>query len=94
MTRGSFTLLQTLDFEQDIVSVTPFARAAVSYLVACVDAQTVGCFLLQWASGRFQTPQPLPITGRVSQVEVVHTRAEDTLLLVVVEGDLPDFFFP
>lgn len=86
--RGSFTLLQTLDFEQDILSVTLFTRAAVPYLLACIDRQSVNCFLLQWTNGRFQNPQPLKLTGRAIQVETISTRAEDTLLLVVIEGDL------
>lgn len=90
-TGGSFTLLQTLDFERDILSVTPFTRAAVLYLVVCIDTHTVSCLLLQWTGGRFQNPQPLQLTGRAIQVETVHTRAEDTLLLVVIEGDLSCF---
>lgn len=85
---GSFTLVQTLDFEQDVLSVTPFIRSTVLYLVACIDTQTASCLLLQWISGRFQNPQPLPLTGRASQVETINTRAEDILLLVAVEGDL------
>ncbi|XP_041793349.1 adhesion G-protein coupled receptor V1 isoform X2 [Chelmon rostratus] len=88
-TGGSFTLLQTLDFERDILSVTPFTRAAVLYLVVCIDTHTVSCLLLQWTGGRFQNPQPLQLTGRAIQVETVHTRAEDTLLLVVIEGLSP-----
>eukprot|EP00064_Thunnus_orientalis_P005520 superscaffoldBa00000542_g5534 len=86
---GSFTLLQTLDFEQDILSVTPFTRAAVPYLVVCVDKQTLSCLLLQWTSGRFLNPEPLPLNGRASLVEAIHTRADDTLLLVVIEGLSP-----
>ncbi|XP_040899032.1 adhesion G-protein coupled receptor V1 [Toxotes jaculatrix] len=86
---GSFTLHQTLDFEQDILSVTPFTHAAVPYLVVCIDRQTVSCLLLQWTSGRFQNPQPLPLAGRASQVETINTRAEDTLLLVAVAGLSP-----
>ncbi|XP_044225055.1 adhesion G-protein coupled receptor V1 isoform X2 [Thunnus albacares] len=86
---GSFTLLQTLDFEQDILSVTPFTRAAVPYLVVCVDKQTLSCLLLQWMSGRFLNPEPLPLNGRASLVEAIHTRADDTLLLVVIEGLSP-----
>ncbi|XP_040011455.1 adhesion G-protein coupled receptor V1 [Xiphias gladius] len=86
---GSFILFQTLDFEEDILSVTPFTRAAVPYLVVCLDRQTVNCLLLQWTSGRFQNPKPLPLAGRASQVETINTRAEDTLLLVVVEGLSP-----
>lgn len=89
MTGSSFARLQTLDFKEDIVSVTPFTRADVWYLAVCVDRPTSSCFLLQWTGGRFQNPQPLPVTGRVSQVEVVHTRAEDTLLLVFLKGGLP-----
>ncbi|KAM9360944.1 adhesion G-protein coupled receptor V1 [Symphorus nematophorus] len=88
-TGGSFTLLQTLDFEQDILSVTPFTRAAVPYLLVCVDRQTASCLLLQWTSGRFQNPQPLQISGRAAQVETIKTRTEDTLLLVVIEGLSP-----
>lgn len=83
---GSFILLQTLDFEQDILSVTPFTRSAVSYLVVCIDRQTASCLLLQWTNGRFQNPQPLPLSARAIQVETVNTRAEDTLLLIAVEG--------
>ncbi|XP_056157733.1 adhesion G-protein coupled receptor V1 isoform X2 [Lampris incognitus] len=86
---GFFTLLQTLDFQDAIRSVSPFSRGPVPYLVVCVDRQTDGCFLLQWTSGRFQNPQPLPLTNRASQVEAIHTRAEDTLLLVVIEGPSP-----
>ncbi|XP_070760191.1 adhesion G-protein coupled receptor V1 [Enoplosus armatus] len=88
-TGGSFTLLQTLDFEKDIVSVTPFTRAAVPYLLVSIDRQTAGCLLLQWSNGRFQNPQPLQLTGRAIQVETINTRAEDTLLLVVIEGLSP-----
>ncbi len=87
-TGGSFTLLQTLDFERDILSVAPFSREAVPYLLVCIDRQTVSCLLLEWASGRFQNPQPLQLSGRVVQVETINTRTEDTLLLVVTEGDL------
>ncbi|XP_068166577.1 adhesion G-protein coupled receptor V1 [Antennarius striatus] len=83
---GSFTLLQTLDFEQDILSVTPFTRATVSHLLVCVDRQNVSCVLLQWSNGRFQNPWPLPVTGRATLVETVDTRAEDILLLVAIEG--------
>ncbi|XP_037634420.1 adhesion G-protein coupled receptor V1 isoform X2 [Sebastes umbrosus] len=88
-TGGSFTLLQTLDFEEDILSVTPFTRAAVPYLLVCIDRQTVSCLLLQWTNGRFQNPLPLQLTGRAVQVETISTRAEDTLLLVVIEGLSP-----
>lgn len=90
-TGGSFTLLQTLDFQQDILSVTPFTRATVPYLLVCVDRETVSCFLLQWTSGRFENPQPLQLTGRAIQVETVKTRAEDILLLVVMEGNSSSF---
>ncbi|KAG7243926.1 hypothetical protein INR49_006081 [Caranx melampygus] len=83
---GSFILLQTLDFEQDILSVTPFTRSAVSYLIVCIDRQTASCLLLQWTNGRFQNPQPLPLSARAIQVETINTRAEDTLLLIAVEG--------
>lgn len=87
-TGGSFTLLQTLDFEQNILSVTPFTHAAVPYLLVCVDRQTANCLLLQWINGRFQNPEPLQLTGRAIQVETISTRAEDTLLLAAIEGDL------
>ncbi|XP_062238571.1 adhesion G-protein coupled receptor V1 [Platichthys flesus] len=83
---GSFTLHQTLDVEQDILSVTPFTRVDVPHLVACVNSVTVSCLLLRWNNGRFQNPKPLPLSGRASQVETITTRADDTLLLVVVEG--------
>ncbi|XP_074526084.1 adhesion G-protein coupled receptor V1 [Halichoeres trimaculatus] len=85
-TGGSFTLLQTLDFEQNILGVTPFIRAAVPYLLVCVDRQTVSCLLLQWTGGRFQNPQPLQLSGRAVQVETINTSAEETVLLVLIEG--------
>ncbi|XP_028269622.1 adhesion G-protein coupled receptor V1 [Parambassis ranga] len=85
-TGGSFALLQTLDFKQDILSVKPFTRADVPHLLVCVDSQNQSCFLLLWANGRFQSPQPIPLTGRANQVEAVSTRTEDTLLLVAIEG--------
>ncbi|XP_026199339.1 adhesion G-protein coupled receptor V1 [Anabas testudineus] len=88
-TGGALTLLQTLDFEQDILSLTPFTRASIPHLVVCVDRQTVSCLLLQWTNGRFQNPQALPLTGRISQVEIINTRSEDTILLVVIEGLSP-----
>uniref|UniRef100_UPI003AAD5B8E adhesion G-protein coupled receptor V1 n=1 Tax=Centroberyx gerrardi TaxID=166262 RepID=UPI003AAD5B8E len=88
-TGGFFTLLQTLDFQQDIRSVSPFTRGAIPYLAACINRQTDSCVLLQWTNGKFQNPQPLPLTGRASQVEAIHTRAADTLLLVVIEGPSP-----
>ncbi|KAM8885173.1 adhesion G-protein coupled receptor V1 [Spinachia spinachia] len=86
---GFFALHQTLDNKENILSVTPFARAAVPYLVACIDRQTVSCLLLQWTSGRFQDPKPLPLAGRAIHVETIDTRAEDTLLLAAVEGPSP-----
>lgn len=85
---GSFTLLQTLDFKQDILSVAPFTHAAVSYLVVCIDRQTASCLLLRWANGRFRNPQALPLSARAIQVETINTRAGDTLLLVTVGGEL------
>uniref|UniRef100_UPI0037E7935A adhesion G-protein coupled receptor V1 n=1 Tax=Semicossyphus pulcher TaxID=241346 RepID=UPI0037E7935A len=88
-TGGSFTLLQTLDLEQNILSVSPFTRSAVPYLLVCVDRQSVSCLILQWTNGRFQNPQPLQLTGRATQVETINTRAEDTLLLVLIEGQSP-----
>lgn len=87
----SFTLLQTLDFEEDILSVTPFTHAAVPYLLVCMDRQADSCVLLQWTNGLFENPEPLQLTGRAIQVETINTRAEDTLLLVVMEGDLSFF---
>ncbi|XP_031160888.2 adhesion G-protein coupled receptor V1 isoform X2 [Sander lucioperca] len=88
-TGRSFALHQTLDFEKGILSVTPFARAAVPHLLACIDRQNVSCLLLQWTNGRFQNPQPVQLTGRAIRVETINTRAEDTLLLVVIEGLSP-----
>uniref|UniRef100_A0A669EYL3 Adhesion G-protein coupled receptor V1 n=1 Tax=Oreochromis niloticus TaxID=8128 RepID=A0A669EYL3_ORENI len=90
-TGGSFTLHQTLDFKQDILSATAFTRADTPYLLVCIDRQNASCFLLRWTSGRFQNPQPLPISGRASQVEKINRRTEDILLLVAVEGDLSCF---
>uniref|UniRef100_A0A665TER5 Adhesion G-protein coupled receptor V1 n=1 Tax=Echeneis naucrates TaxID=173247 RepID=A0A665TER5_ECHNA len=86
---GSFILLQTLDFEHNILSVNPFSRVAVPYLVVCIDRQTLSCLLLQWMSGRFQNPKPIPLAGRAIQVETINTRTEDTLLLVLIEGPSP-----
>ncbi|XP_026177361.1 adhesion G-protein coupled receptor V1 isoform X2 [Mastacembelus armatus] len=88
-TGGSFILLQTLDFREDILSVTPFTRAAVPYLVVCIDRETVSCLLLQWTNGIFQNPQLLPVSGRASQVATINPRTEDILLLVVTEGLSP-----
>lgn len=90
-TGGFFALHQTLNNEEDILSVTPFARAAVPYLLVCIDRQTVSCLLLQWTSGRFQDAQPLPLAGRAIHVETINTRAENTLLFAAVEG-VPSFF--
>ncbi|XP_056276017.1 adhesion G-protein coupled receptor V1 [Pseudoliparis swirei] len=86
---GSFTLLQTLDFPENILSVAPFTRAAAPYLLVCVNRQTASCLLLQWTSGRFENPQPLLLAGRAIHVETIDTEAEDTLLLVVIEGPPP-----
>ncbi|XP_068617051.1 adhesion G-protein coupled receptor V1 [Brachionichthys hirsutus] len=83
---GSFTLLQTLGFEQDVLSITPFNRAAVSHLLVCIDTQNASCFVLQWSNGRFRNPQPLPVAGRATLVETVDTGAGDILLLVAIEG--------
>ncbi|XP_037338537.2 adhesion G-protein coupled receptor V1 [Pungitius pungitius] len=88
-TGGFFTLHQTLDNREDILSVAPFVRAAVPYLLVCIDRQTASCLLLQWTSGRFQDPQPLPLAGRAIHVETINTRAEDTLLFAAVEGPSP-----
>ncbi|XP_077457045.1 adhesion G-protein coupled receptor V1 [Stigmatopora argus] len=88
-TNNSFTLLQTLDFNEDIVSVTPFIHADAPYLVVCLNRVTTGCFLLNWTDGRFGNSQPFPVTGRVSQVETVQIRAVDTLFLVLRQGVPP-----
>lgn len=88
---GSFTLTQTLDFEENIVSVTPFTHEAVPYLLVCVDKVNVSCLLLQWTNGRFHNPQPLKVTGRAMQVETINTTAENTLLLFLIEGNLSFF---
>ncbi|XP_065821533.1 adhesion G-protein coupled receptor V1 [Labrus bergylta] len=88
-TGGSFALLQTLDFEKNILSISPFSRAAVPYLLVCIDKQNVSCLLLQWTNGRFQNPQPLQLAGRAIQADAISTRAEDTLLLVLIEGPTP-----
>ncbi|KAI9527782.1 Adhesion G-protein coupled receptor V1 [Dissostichus eleginoides] len=88
-TGSSFTLFQTLDFEESVLSVTPFTRSAVPHLLVCIERQTAACLLLPWTNGRFQDPQPLQITGRAIQVETINTRAEDTLLMVVTEGPSP-----
>ncbi|XP_034025926.1 adhesion G-protein coupled receptor V1 isoform X1 [Thalassophryne amazonica] len=88
-TGSSFSLLQSLDFEHRIFSVTPFTRAASTYIVTCIDTQIASCFLLQWANGRFQNQQTLPLTGRANQVETIAAGAEDVLLLVLIEGVSP-----
>ncbi|XP_060927102.1 adhesion G-protein coupled receptor V1 [Limanda limanda] len=80
---GSFTLHQTLDVEQEILSVTPFTRGDVPHLVVWVNSVTVSCLLLRWNNGRFQNPKPLPLSGRASQVETITTRADDTILNIV-----------
>ncbi|KAK7934133.1 hypothetical protein WMY93_005029 [Mugilogobius chulae] len=85
-TGGSLTLSQTLDFVQDIVSVTTFTEAGETHLVVCINRETDSCLILKWVSGRFQDPQPLPVTGRVTQVEQVQTRTNGTLLLIVTTG--------
>ncbi|XP_041643632.1 adhesion G-protein coupled receptor V1 [Cheilinus undulatus] len=86
---GSFTLLQTLDFEQNILNVTPFTHADVPYLMVCLDRQTASCLLLPWINGRFQDPEPLQISSRAIQAETISTRTKDTLLLVLTEGSSP-----
>uniref|UniRef100_A0AAV2MS74 Staphylococcus aureus surface protein A n=1 Tax=Knipowitschia caucasica TaxID=637954 RepID=A0AAV2MS74_KNICA len=80
---GTLSLLQTLDFQQDVVSVTTFAEAGQMHLFVCIDRETDSCLILTWAKGRFQDPQPLPLTGRGTQVEQVQTRTNGTLLLVL-----------
>lgn len=92
-TRGSFTLFQTLDFEGDIVSVSPFTRAAVPHLLVCIEGQNVSCVLLRWTNRRFQNLQSLKLKGRAIQAEVTNTGVDKTLLLVVMEGDASFFFF-
>lgn len=86
-TGGSFSLLRTLDFTQRVLSVAPFTRALVPHLLVCLDRPTDGCLLLQWTNGRFQSTQPLKLSGRATQAEAINTRAGDTLLLVLVEGE-------
>lgn len=86
-TGSFFSLHQTLNFQQNILSLAPFARAGVPYLLVCVDSQTLGCRVLQWTGGRFQNPQGLPVAGRAMRVEVINTRADGALLLIAVEGD-------
>ncbi|XP_061584932.1 adhesion G-protein coupled receptor V1 [Cololabis saira] len=86
---GSFTLHQTLNFKQDILSVTPFTRADVPYLLVCIDSHTESCHILQWTNGGFQNWQHLPLTGRARQVEAINTRTEDTLLMIATEGLSP-----
>uniref|UniRef100_A0A3B5LIK0 Adhesion G-protein coupled receptor V1 n=1 Tax=Xiphophorus couchianus TaxID=32473 RepID=A0A3B5LIK0_9TELE len=88
-TGSSFALHRTLNFEQDILSLSPFIHADALYLLVCIDSQRGSCQLLQWSNGIFQNPQTLPLSGRAIQVEVVNTRREDTLLLIAVEGPLP-----
>ncbi|XP_029685938.1 LOW QUALITY PROTEIN: adhesion G-protein coupled receptor V1 [Takifugu rubripes] len=85
-TRGSFSLLQTLDVQGDILSVAPVTGDVVPHLLVCVDGQNVSCVLLRWTNRRFQTPQPLKLNGRVLQAEVINTRVDETLLLVGIEG--------
>lgn len=87
-TRGSFSLLQTLDVQGDILSVAPVTGDVVPRLLVCVDGQNVSCVLLRWTNRRFQTPQPLKLNGRVLQAEVINTRVDETLLLVGIEGDV------
>lgn len=90
-TGGSFTLLQTFDFTQRILSVVPFTRGQVPYLLVCIDRQTDSCLLLERTSGRFENPKPLKLTGRAIQAEAINTRTGDTLLLVLVESKI--FFY-
>lgn len=92
-TRGSFTLFQTLDFEGDIVSVSPFTHAAVPHLLVCIEGQNVSCVLLRWTNRRFQNLQPLKLKGRAIQAEAINTGVDKTLLLVVMEGDVSFLFF-
>lgn len=92
-TKGSFTLLQTLDIEGDILSVSPFTRGAIPHLLVCIDGWNVSCVLLQWTNRRFQNPQPLKLKGRAIQAEIINTSAEETLLLVVIEGDMSFDYF-
>lgn len=84
----SFTLFQTLDFEGDIISVSPFTHAAVPHLLVCIEGQNVSCVLLRWTNRRFQNLQPLKLKGRAIQAEVINTGVDKTLLLVVMEGDM------
>lgn len=88
-TGGSFTLFQTLDFEGDILSVSPFIRKAVPHLLVCIEGQNVSCVLLRWTNRTFHNLQPLNLKGRVIQTEIINTGVDETLLLVVMEGDMP-----
>lgn len=87
-TRGSFSLLQTLDLGGDVLSVAPVTWGVVPHLLVCVDGQNVSCVLLRWTNRRFESPQPLKLNGRVLQAELINTRADETLLLVGIEGDV------
>lgn len=87
-TRGSFSLLQTLDLGGDVLSVAPVTRGRVPLLLVCVDGQNVSCVLLRWTNRRFQAPQPLRLGGRVLQAELINTRADGPLLVVAIEGDV------
>uniref|UniRef100_A0A672JI01 Adhesion G-protein coupled receptor V1 n=1 Tax=Salarias fasciatus TaxID=181472 RepID=A0A672JI01_SALFA len=86
---GSFTLFQTLDFKQDILSVTPFPRAAPPHLLVCLNRPTESCVILKWNNGRFEDSQALPLAGRSSQVDTILTGTEDNILLVAFEGPTP-----
>uniref|UniRef100_A0A3Q2DXJ8 Adhesion G-protein coupled receptor V1 n=1 Tax=Cyprinodon variegatus TaxID=28743 RepID=A0A3Q2DXJ8_CYPVA len=88
-TGTSFTLHQTLNFQQNILSLAPFIHADKLFLLVCIDNQSGSCTILQWSNSRFQDPLNLPISGKVIQVEVVNTRREDTLLMIAVEGLSP-----
>ncbi|KAM6965415.1 adhesion G-protein coupled receptor V1 [Aplochiton taeniatus] len=84
-TGSVFALHQSLNFQQQVLSVSPFSLGDLHSLAACLDRQTNSCLVLQWTNGRFQNPQPLPSSGRANQVEAFQMGAV-TLLLVVTAG--------
>lgn len=92
-TWGSLTLFQTLDFDGDILSVSPFTREAIPHLLVCIEGQNVSCVLLGWTNRRFQNLQTLKLKGRVMQAEIINTRVNETLLLVVTAGEVSFFVY-
>ncbi|KAM8865111.1 adhesion G-protein coupled receptor V1 isoform 2-T2 [Synchiropus picturatus] len=84
-TGRAFTLHQTLDFEEQLISAAPFTHASATYLAVCLDRESSSCLLLRLVAGRFEKPEPLPFAGRISQVETVHPAEGGTLLLGISE---------